>query len=419
MTTTVSQTVRFRNHVHTESQVLYPTVGTPVVYDSISYESSTNFRTGVSNPLWRWQILNHMNAGTSMQARHVRRKPINMSAEEWKVSRYTGSKRLYKSSYARSYLPLVLYFSGTQPSETIANNQALSRLDQKIRSAQSALQGGVIAGEAAETWRMLRHPLKGLTGGLWDYLGKLRKRRSRHRNRRRRREINKRTLADTWLESSFGWSPFINDLNEILRLQHSKVHSDYQVVSAQSKQTEKSIYAESWSPSVPTFPYYTYKLILDKEVSVRYTTELAARAPSAFRYFGFGFADFAPTLWELLPWSFLIDYFTNLGDIVSAASNGSISTTWTMKTVRYTARITAVPLGLQLDPSTSTWKYDTGYCTPGIDGAYSQWKEVLRNPYIGSLVPGFSFEIPGLHNWKRYVNIFALKHSARSITPYT
>jgi hypothetical protein len=35
--------------------------------------------------------------------------------------------------------------------------------------------------------------------------------------------------------------------------------------------------------------------------------------------FGFNPQNFIPAAWELLPWSFLADYFTNIGDILTAS----------------------------------------------------------------------------------------------------
>jgi hypothetical protein len=33
---------------------------------------------------------------------------------------------------------------------------------------------------------------------------------------------------------------------------------------------------------------------------------------------GFSWESFVPTVWELVPYSFILDYFTNIGDVLSA-----------------------------------------------------------------------------------------------------
>lgn len=54
--------------------------------------------------------------------------------------------------------------------------------------------------------------------------------------------------------------------------------------------------------------------------------------------------DWLPTIYELLPWSFVIDYFVNLNAIIAALSNAFISVDWVSKTTRksYVTRVTNI-----------------------------------------------------------------------------
>lgn len=67
--------------------------------------------------------------------------------------------------------------------------------------------------------------------------------------------------------------------------------------------------------------FRTYGLLREKH-TVRYRGRIDAQVDAPvwnnLDLFGFSAKEFVPTLWELLPWSFLVDYFTNVGDILDA-----------------------------------------------------------------------------------------------------
>jgi hypothetical protein len=49
---------------------------------------------------------------------------------------------------------------------------------------------------------------------------------------------------------------------------------------------------------------------------------------------GFGLQNFVPTIYELMPWSFLLDYFTNMGTIVNAAFTSTANIAWIVRSER-------------------------------------------------------------------------------------
>jgi hypothetical protein len=124
---------------------------------------------------------------------------------------------------------------------------------------------------------------------------------------------------------------------------------------------------------------------------------------------GFDLASWAPTAWELIPYSFLIDYFSNIGDIILGWSSLGTKFSWVNKTtVRYYEKISMTQPHPQWQKAGTDW--DSGaieilsYAPAKV---VIQKRSVSRNKYEGLLIPDLDFEIPGLGSLK-WLNIAAL-----------
>jgi hypothetical protein len=56
--------------------------------------------------------------------------------------------------------------------------------------------------------------------------------------------------------------------------------------------------------------------------------QAATTASDRLARFGFTPSEFIPTAWEILPWSFLVDYFLNIGDLLSASVTDTSNVAW-------------------------------------------------------------------------------------------
>jgi hypothetical protein len=112
-----------------------------------------------------------------------------------------------------------------------------------------------------------------------------------------------------------------------------------------------------------------------------------------FRYLGVSWSDVIPAAYELVPYSFVVDYFTNLGDVLEALCFNRSSVAWVSQTDRWEAFQEVRNLS---PPNTGHDTYQ----------AYSlQGKEELRLTNVNrrslDQVPvlGLSFRIPGVRQW--------------------
>lgn len=305
-------------------------------------------------------------------------------------------------------------------SETTADNQAKTNMIKELRRAQTSFQGGVFLGELRETVRAIRNPAQSLRRGLDSYLTALKQRRSRikGKNPASRRAALRDILGGTWLEYSFGWKPLLSDIDDAAEtLANHMVRSD--------SLARREVFAEGqtsgvWprsSSSVSNGPLViTYYRRIHEKFTVKYYGQVDVANPHkvGYRKIGLDLSNWLPTAWELLPWSFLIDYFTNVGDIITAATTLRSSVRWMARTSVFEANHKVE--GYFVQPYTNTNKDARGYVAfdPGFEER--SYLTINRLPYTGSLVPSFEFQLPGGNT--KWINMAALVLQGKRIRPY-
>jgi hypothetical protein len=374
--------------------------------------------SGFKNPDWRDAVKNHRSATT----------PFDGTKRTWRVKRGEfHSRELRKPPYYPMSFEIKerkcdvsgvtggMPIPGSPPSEdaTVANAAVIGFL-KKIRKQQRHFQSGVFLGEARETLHMLRNPARALRQRVGVYLEGLKK-------VPRRRLRNPRYIADSWLEAQFGWLPFINDIKEasgILERQGRALQDDFvKIVFRSSKDTQVSLNYDVnnwsniriWVRSQRTVKHRTY---------VRYLGVLRVRnagTPSVdAELLGFTWNEFVPTVWELVPWSFLIDYFSNIGDVIEAWTTCTSDLVWCNRTSVRT-RISRSESFIDLPTTKSA--YWTGNECQGSAYGNGGWVEVRDKRFVRSVglsdAPRISFEIPGFS--KRWINIAALVSARRDL----
>jgi len=378
-------------------------------------------RTGDRNPSYRWQIENGLNATTDLTAvkRSTRFSPAwyHMARVEPNFG-YNNSRFIYDSYYC----PLAVV-AGAPPSTTKASNQAAIRFYRKAWKELRAFQGGVFIGELLETIRMIKHPTKSFRGGINDFISAVKKRTKglKISNPRKRKRGISNIVGDTWLEFAFGWQPLIDDIADaseaFLRL--SEQTPSFTMVRAGSDDD-----VTHSAPTYTTVNINTYGGITGREEF--FTTSKATCKfygvvvlPTDFvpqpahQLFGFTAADFLPTAWELVPWSFLIDYFTNIGDLIEACSFPSANLRWTSRTIRTeTKSITKAYASRDMQDSSirsTIYAFSSGMATTETTRTdVTRTANVVGGPNVT-----FQWELPGSGS-KKWLNIAALAAARKS-----
>lgn len=286
-------------------------------------------RSGSDLPNWRVLVSQGLDATTNFSASrrvytdvgddgyaYVERKLANTATcQSWKQE-WWGNLIGFPTTYSTPVLD-----------ETSALNMAKRRLIQQVVSLKRPIMGLEILGELHKTLHMIRNPALELRKAIDSYFSELKKVPTKMSSQSRRK-----ALIQTYLEATYGWTPLISDIQSGVQL--LRQHQIRSPSSVKKIVTYGSAEASSLGGSVISSNglfSFIYNDNVKSRVSFRISAGLLLEASgspySLPESLGVLPRDFLPTAWELLPYSFLIDYFTNIGTIIDAWSyvNGRLA----------------------------------------------------------------------------------------------
>lgn len=289
-------------------------------------------------------------------------------------------------------------------------NEAKRKFIQRATSEISAFDGGTFLGELRETLQMIKRPAKSLRTGIDDYF------RTIKRRRRGSPAQKRKILADSWLEYQFGWRPLVSDIKNasqaLVNLQYRAL--PFTMVSATAT-ADFDIPVPVQNLGAGRMAIFVSEKRFTKHVVViRGVVNLNCRRGLAMssQNLGFRWDSFVPTVWELIPYSFLVDYFTNIGDIIQSWSFASGNLKWASMT-RVVSRNSEWTASDPSIPNPLVWA--ELMATPHT--AYASTRRVQRDRAVASLIPSLEFSLPSRDSLK-WLNIAALATSRRSMYPY-
>lgn len=378
-------------------------------------------RGGINNPGWKQNLKARSQAGSPMTV-DVDYPFVEVSSSAgMHYSTYPhGQQQQYDFSTVGTRPPPAgfSYPNNLADWENVVRVKASSKFLKRLKEVDTQFQGGVFFGEIAPTLRMLVRPFGTLRDGLKGYFSAA-KRRVRL-NRPNWRSV----LRDTWLEYSFGWQPLLADIKDA-SLAAINLYTDIRRRRISAVVTEEyelpTSVVRGYLENLMVYDVYFSNYV---QYSVKYYGGIVPLPnsdlgiPSLKRIAdasSFNLAAFIPTLWELIPYSFLIDYFSNIGQVLEAYSTDTSQ-------LQYVSMVEQRISGQKIRwdylhqktydyvvglPPYLPAPYETVALTRGVGSTYgSRHKNILRWAYGSLTYPGLEFRLP--MSAKQFANMGAL-----------
>jgi hypothetical protein len=312
--------------------------------------SWTDTLSGERRSDWKQVIKEHGDATTDMLAEQRSITHLDGVASVTATRKSTGKRELNR---VQGFIDSSTGFT-TDPFATVssssASRDAASQFYSRAYAAQSQLMLGVSILELRETLGMIRGRGASMLQLVTNWSTAV----------RRLRKLNGKkllqALAELHLEYSFGWRPLASDIGGALKaFRNPRVEITRVSAKAESPIMTSTTRATS---GFGTLQYIrrstsTTNCVVRIRGGVKVVVSGHGRNTQAL---GLNIQSIVPTIYEAMPWTFLFDYFTDLGGVINAICFPKSSVAWCSTSVskRFTTQVIAGEV--VSDPSPATWK---------------------------------------------------------------
>jgi hypothetical protein len=404
-------------------------------YQQALFGAVTGFgfsRIGADNPRFKAAIRLGLNASNNMSVTVSNGETTDLRHEvTLKVVGPGGSQKIGKYGYngvsSMNHPPALIQHEGSS-SMAEAKTKAIRQLQKVWTTRRRQFSGIVAAGELGKSVAMVLRPAKTLAQKAKSLSSRL----SKIRKRGPDSPSTVKVMADTWLETTFGWKPLISDVKDgaialartaerdaLERQQFRCFGEDEKLVLATVFFTNTTCVAGPY-----VIGFQCHRTIRNRSQVILYgawstklrdSARLSSNASRLATLSGLNWEDVAPQVWELVPWSFLVDYFINIGDVIESACNVYGQPAWVEEVdINETEEIRSFVV--DHDYMRSIWP--TSYAgTTGPDVVRKQsYKSIVRKASDWNLQSELSFRLPVDVQW---LNIAALAAGGRSFQSFS
>jgi len=131
------------------------------------------------------------------------------------------------------------------------------------------------------------------------------------------------SLANNWLELQYGWKPLLNDIDELIRHTHLTYRADLRVVrgTAKSVSTTSTPLLGPLFATFTTVPLFEFgQRVTQKATNVKIGMRYKVSDPDQAFLAQTGFTNPVNLAWELIPFSFVADWFLPIGPYLESLS---------------------------------------------------------------------------------------------------
>lgn len=359
-------------------------------------------RNTENSPLWRDRIKKGLNATGFLNGTDV--VVTKTPASTIRYLKVSGGSGLLRQYYDGDPLALDEYYPGavSTPHVVSADNTALMEFVSRIRQAQTKVQALVMAGEAGKTARAIANSGKQLQDGLFSLVWDSYRRLKREPPATRRKNWSA-IVSDLWLTYVYGVQPLISDIKGLAEAKAQNDAAQNPRIFVQGKGKSNGFITSN--QHILNLNGVIVSADSKREVfaDCRYFGVVRATIPNTSNQMqslaGYDWSNVVPSIWELIPYSFVADYFSNISEILDAWSLNQATVGWVSRTSRYGGR------------NSILGSTDVTLNGPGDSSNYSPFtftietRTVDRRALSSVPVPGLVFSLPGMKPW---VNMIAL-----------
>lgn len=379
---------------------------------------------GPNIPAWAERIKLGLNACTSLNA-YRRRLYVNTGGyiEACPFGHLRGgitmqgqillsaNSNAIESSYGTT-------FNGTL--KNIAVNQAKQNFVKSYRKAVTQWQSGQFLGELAETVKFLVSPLKSLERLTLDLGKNLKNLRRKAYYAKKYEDRYLRTATDLWLSWVFGAKPLMNDARDAYHVCREKASEirRYRIPLIGSGEGSTSSMSERLMTTCSTgglAPYFTRsdETVVKARIKGIFIPGLGDGTIPKWKELGLAPEDWVPTVYEIIPASFILDYFVNAGAVIDCFSVQELAAIgWRNLFVKQTMTRKCTSPYYKSSQIPGTW------LTPDVRAYGGSVKDSAilyeRTPNQTDIVPSLTWKLPGL--WQS-LNLAALANGLDSLKP--
>lgn len=135
----------------------------------------------------------------------------------------------------------------------------------------------------------------------------------------------KKSFANNWLEYYFGWVPLIGDIHSAVDILQSPLKTQFASGGATTSGLTSDLQTpvEEWRPWA--FNDWSYRKFYERltytKAAFRQGVQVAVSNPNLFLANQLGLVNPATVVWELIPFSFVVDWFINVEQFLSSGTD--------------------------------------------------------------------------------------------------